>query len=607
MNPQDTEGFVPEAGKAVVKFTGEHAQEVGLPSPQAINYMMSIANMLSSSALVGKDMGLSKDQITQLTQWGIKGEDMEKRQNAAIRANAMAKMLVGREFVPPIPPMSALREIDIVKSKVFVEYPHLIAQIEAKGYEIVEVERSHSRAAIELKHPTKQTRTFEFTFEDAQRAGLTKRGGYNGDSPSQYELRPRVMLWSRVISEAYRATGGRASTYTPEEKREVLAEEAEPGAPKEPEENPYFVGETTPLAQSAQNRDPRGSSAQPGSAESGSSGPLRAQGEQAGPSEPPVSQTGQSGPAPQPKGERNDNAGSQDASSGEGTPGLEAEHEPSQSGAQAGREGNGAAGDPPTAGVPVSETPSRPENITTQQTATVNTAHSSGATDVGAGTTEGAVPPHPKVVPIRLADATDKIARLLPDKKHRDKLLNQFLSGFFNLTNVKSIPKSDPRLIPALALLSEIADKFMPQLMSDPHGTGLLCTAGWRGLEKFMDTHAWPEDCRDLARAIARERYADSGGGDLLEWLQDPVKVEELPVPELRTFLQVLARTREALRLREMASDQVSMCEIVQSWGLDLLRCSEAEIVAKLGSRADVHTEEEPGDLFDFVRSAPEP
>lgn len=239
MTPQE-EQAVPESGKAITKYTAQDAHEVGLPSPAAVNYMFSIAKMLYSSALVGKDMGLSKDQVARLQSFGITGEELEKRDREAVAANAMAKMLLGFEL--QIEPMASLMELSIVKSKVFIGYPRLHKLLEAKGYTIHEMERSAEMAAIKLVHKDgRPDRIFEFTIDDAKRAGLTKRGGYNGDSPSQYELRPRVMLWSRVISEAYRGTGGKGSVYTPEEKQEILSSEP-PEDSQEPSGQQFKVG-----------------------------------------------------------------------------------------------------------------------------------------------------------------------------------------------------------------------------------------------------------------------------------------------------------------------------------------------------------------------------
>lgn len=214
------EQAVAQEMRTMTKFTADHAREVGLPSPEAINYMMSVANMLVNTALVGKDMGLSKDQLLRYREMGLNPDQIMEADTKAIKANAMAKMLVGHELNPPVPPMAALQEIDIVKSKVFMRYPNLITQMEAKGYRVEEVERTHSRAAIQVTKPGQNPQLFEFTIEDAKMAGLTS--SYQSGEKSQYEKRPRVMLWARVVSEAYRATGGRGGTYTPEEKHEIL-------------------------------------------------------------------------------------------------------------------------------------------------------------------------------------------------------------------------------------------------------------------------------------------------------------------------------------------------------------------------------------------------
>lgn len=272
MNPQEP---VTES-RAVTKFTAQDAKEAGLPSPAAVNYMFSIAGMLYSSALVGKDMGLSKDQVTRLREFGVTGTDLELRDREAVKANSMAKMLVGHEL--GIEPMAALQDVDIVKAKIFIRYPQLHRLIEEKGWEIEEVERSNTRAAIKLIHATKKARSFEFTIEDAKMAGLTKRGGYNGDSPSQYELRPRVMLWSRVLSEAYRGTGGKGSIYTPEEKQEILREDVEAPEAKQPESDPYAVEMPEPKS----NETPAKAPGAEAGTEAGSSGP-RSQGEETAP------------------------------------------------------------------------------------------------------------------------------------------------------------------------------------------------------------------------------------------------------------------------------------------------------------------------------------
>lgn len=222
--------------KAVTRFTAENAHEARLPTPETINYMASVVNLLSGSALISKDMLLAKPQRQELAQAGWTAQQIDDKEAAGVKANGMAKMLVGWEL--GIDPIQAMQDVSIVKGKIFLHYSQLIRLIEEKGYAIHEVERSSARAAIRLEHPKKPTRTFEFTIEDAKLAGLIVRG-YNNE-PSMYEKRPRVMLYSRVISEAFRATGGRGSVYSLEEKDEFTAEAPDP---KAPEVDPYYVAD----------------------------------------------------------------------------------------------------------------------------------------------------------------------------------------------------------------------------------------------------------------------------------------------------------------------------------------------------------------------------
>jgi hypothetical protein len=196
---------VPETMKAVTKFTAEHAHEVGLPTPEAINYMMSVSSLLINSTLVTPDMG--QDEKT-------------------IKANAMAKMLVGHEM--GIQPMAAMQDIDIVKNRVFLRYPQLIDQMLRKGFALKWLERSDERAALEVTRPNMSGELYEYTIADAKKAGLL-----SGSKPeyNQYLLRPRVMLTARVVSEAYRTTGGRGNVYTPEEKAEIFGGQESTMAP----------------------------------------------------------------------------------------------------------------------------------------------------------------------------------------------------------------------------------------------------------------------------------------------------------------------------------------------------------------------------------------
>ena len=210
---------VPDSMKAVTKFTAEHAREVGLPSPEAVNYMMSIANMLLNSALITLDMALPDNEIGRLKGMGYDANQINAVRSNYVRSNAMAKMLVGHEM--SIDPMAALQDIDIVKGKIFVRYPQLIDQMIRKGFTVKWLERTNERAAIEVSRPGVEAEVFSFSIEDAKMAGLTK-----SDKDGMYEKRPRVMLSARACSEAYRMTGGRGNVYTPEEKGEIFPDSA---------------------------------------------------------------------------------------------------------------------------------------------------------------------------------------------------------------------------------------------------------------------------------------------------------------------------------------------------------------------------------------------
>lgn len=498
MSPTDTaiqptaETTVPETAKAITKFKEAHAHEVGLPSPQAVNYMFSVANMLYSSALVGKDMGLSKDQVARLQSFGITGERLEARDKAAVIANGMAKMLVGREL--GIEPMAAWLDIDLVKTKIFVRYPQLHRLIEEKGYTIEEMERSEIMASIKLTHQKKPTRIFEFSFEDAKRAGLTKRGGYNNDSPSQYDLRPRVMLWARVISEAYRATGGKGSVYTIEEKREILANEDEPNTTvPTPEHDPYAVQmpQQAPAASSDVRAGENGGKVTPTPSPRSSEAELRKRGTMEDPlyarhanSAAPILESAANGSAPSP-------------------------------GAAAGGIREDAVTDAPeavaTASNPVSE-PAPPIEMPQAKT-------NGGPT---------------------LAD----IEKMLPAKT-RKKTIDEFLRGYFRKADLKAII-ADPGFPDALRCLAANATaEWKGKLEADPHGVGVKCANGWKKLKAY----AWSPETRGYLETLALKLYPDAGGGLLADMLT-LVRADDMAAEELQAFLWVLERVPDTAAVK---------------------------------------------------------
>lgn len=484
MNPTEEAG-VAETSKALTKFGPSEAQEIGLPSPAALNFMFSTANMLYSSALVTKDMGLSKDQVARLQQFGVTGADLEERDRKAVVSNMMGKMLVGREL--GMDPIASLQDVDIVKSKIFIRYPQLHRLIEEKGWDLEEIERSNTRAAIKLTHKTKKPRTFEFTIEDAKMAGLAKRGGYNNDSPSQYELRPRVMLWSRVISEAYRATGGKGSIYTPEEKQEILREEIQAAiAAPEPEHDPYAVQMPAKQASSApSDAGDKGG----GARESASPNPHPSNS-----AAPTLDKT------------------ANDAQAGVATP----------AGADTGNRASGSPG------------------------GTKDAAVTAAPLQTGPGEGEAAVksspPDNVQEMPKAKANGGPSLAdieKMLPAKT-RKKTIDEFLRGYFRKADMKAII-ADPGFPDAMRWLATNATgDLKTRLESDPHGVGVMCSTGWKKVKEY----AWSDETRGYMETLAMRLYPGIGGGGLPEILT-LVKADQMPAEELKAFLWVLERVKD--------------------------------------------------------------
>jgi hypothetical protein len=513
MNPQEETGLaVPEKTQVFKKFTGEHAHEVGLPSPEALNYMMSVAKLITSTALIGNDMGLTSNQKGELLQAGFKPNDIYEKNQETIKANAFAKMIVGHEFNPPIPPMAAQNEIDIVKGKIFVRYPQLIAQMEARGFKFKTIERSHERAAWEVSRPGKaEPEVFEFTIEDARRAGLIKRSR-DGEA-LQYELRPRVMLWARLVSETYRATGGRGGVYTPEEKREILSHD-EDYAPEnrtpEPEEDPFTV-------------EAKGK-AEPAPAMKAPEPEERPRGRRAAPKEPePVKQ------------------------------------EPTQPEAAQGFKADES---------------DLPENMQTE-------------------------PPKPTgpTQQDRLRLVTDKIeyeAKRPREacKKELEAYLRAFIPG-----RLPALP-NDKYIVPIRILESLIREgDACREIAKDGHSMGVRGYAGYSALVRFAEK--LPESCRKPCVELAVERYSADGGGDMVAFLTNVVKIDGLPEFDILAFLWAFKITKSAIKLKDLADKSaVPMHRIVEDWGLDLESATEQQILTKLAAGVIVDSEEPQGGLF---------
>jgi hypothetical protein len=183
-----------------------------------------------------------------------------------------------------------------------------------------------------------------------------------------------------------------------------------------------------------------------------------------------------------------------------------------------------------------------------------------------------------KTVKDILLEMTDLLPTVSPETLTR-KTFPEFLRGFMG-RDLKGLKKE--QVDPALAILPPLLRDYKPQFLRDPHGAGVMCGAGWNKFVRWFD-ESWPEDCKQLAISIGVERYSDSGGFDLAEFLTDPVDIKNMNPSELRTFMQVLSKTREAILLKDAATKYgVSMLAIMNSWDLDILNADAATVEACL-------------------------
>ena len=108
-------------------------------------------------------------------------------------------------------PIQAMRQFHIIEGRPSMRADAMQARFMQAGGRIKWVERSDQRCAAEFTHPLTGTQLFEWTIQDAVRAGLA-----NKDVWRKY---PRALLTARVVSEGVRAMdpGVVCGLYTPEE------------------------------------------------------------------------------------------------------------------------------------------------------------------------------------------------------------------------------------------------------------------------------------------------------------------------------------------------------------------------------------------------------
>lgn len=118
---------------------------------------------------------------------------------AAVRgkpADLMVIFLTGREL--QVPPMMALGKIHVIEGKASMSSELMVALVLRAGHAFEYLEQSAQRAAVRVRRRgSDRWSEFEFTMEDAARAGLDKKG--------TWKSYPRAMLAARVASMACRA------------------------------------------------------------------------------------------------------------------------------------------------------------------------------------------------------------------------------------------------------------------------------------------------------------------------------------------------------------------------------------------------------------------
>lgn len=158
----------------------------------------------------------------------------------------VAIILAGREL--GIPPMTALRTLHIVGGKISFSAQLQLALANRAGIKHRFIEISPTRCAVELTSPDQEPAQYEFTIDDAKKAGLL-----DGKPSSPWTKYPKNMLQWRCVSNAISAHCPEVmlSVYDPDEvsefdkvkerapaiaEAEIIDEETGEVEPKEPAE-----------------------------------------------------------------------------------------------------------------------------------------------------------------------------------------------------------------------------------------------------------------------------------------------------------------------------------------------------------------------------------
>lgn len=176
--------------------------------------------MSTEVATVGADTAITMRLARELAQSGFavgfKGHPED----------VLAVLLTGKEL--GIGPMASLRHISMISGKPTLSAQMQMALLRKAGHRITVVENTASRAAIVGITPHGDRIEVDYTLAEAEKAGLTKKGG-------AWTMYPRDMLWARCVTRYGRMAdeGGTLAMYSPADfnERDVLevqANEIEP-------------------------------------------------------------------------------------------------------------------------------------------------------------------------------------------------------------------------------------------------------------------------------------------------------------------------------------------------------------------------------------------
>jgi hypothetical protein len=126
---------------------------------------------------------------------------------------AMSLMLIAQ--AEGLHPAIAARDYHIIQGRPSLKSDALLARFQANGGKIEWIEYTDQAVAAKVSHPAGGVVEIRWTFQMAERAGLTKNATWR-----QY---PRQMLRARVISEGVRAVfpGVAVGVYTSEEVQDM--------------------------------------------------------------------------------------------------------------------------------------------------------------------------------------------------------------------------------------------------------------------------------------------------------------------------------------------------------------------------------------------------